>query len=99
VARVERGNRLVDAASLLAGKRLERPWQLWVRVHLGGERRIDIARACGYKDGSAITHTNAHNCSSGCKTMPDRSLPCPGEYPASKPNSTTFRQVSSVDPV
>ena len=26
-----------------------------VRVRLGGERRIDVARACGYKDGSAIT--------------------------------------------
>jgi hypothetical protein len=29
--------------------------QVWVRVHLGGERRIDIARGYGYKDGSAIT--------------------------------------------
>jgi len=25
------------------------------RVHLAGERRIDIAQACGYGDGSAIT--------------------------------------------
>ena len=25
-------------------------------MHLGGERRIDVARACRYKDGSAITH-------------------------------------------
>jgi REP element-mobilizing transposase RayT len=55
VARVERGNRRGEAARLLAGKQPERPWQVWTRVHLGGERRIDIARACGYKDGSAIT--------------------------------------------
>ena len=33
----------------------ERRWQVWVRVRLGGERRIDAARACGYKDGSAVT--------------------------------------------
>jgi hypothetical protein len=29
---------------------------VWLRVRLGGERRVDVARAYGYKDGSAITH-------------------------------------------
>jgi hypothetical protein len=56
VARVERGNRRIAAAGVLAGKQAERSWQVWVRVQLGGERRVDVARACGYKDGSAITH-------------------------------------------
>jgi hypothetical protein len=27
-----------------------------VRVTLGGERRVDVGQALGYKDGSAITH-------------------------------------------
>ena len=31
------------------------PIQAWIRAHLGGERRIDIARVCGYGDGSDIT--------------------------------------------
>jgi REP element-mobilizing transposase RayT len=55
VARAERGSRRSAAASVLARKQPERSLQVWVRVHLGGERRIDVARACGYKDGSAIT--------------------------------------------
>ena len=55
VARVERGNQRSAAARALAGQQPERSWQVWVRVHLGGERRIDVARAYGYKDGSAIT--------------------------------------------
>jgi len=55
VAREERANRRGEAAKALAGRQPERSWQVWVRVHLGGERRIDIARAYGYKDGSAIT--------------------------------------------
>lgn len=56
MARAERGGERSQAAAVLAGKQPERRWQVWVRVRLGGERRIDIARACGYKDGSAITH-------------------------------------------
>ena len=55
VARAERGNQRSAAARALAGQQPERSWQVWVRVHLGGERRIDVARAYGYKDGSAIT--------------------------------------------
>jgi len=55
VGRAERGNRRIAAAGVLAGKQPERPWQVWVRVNLGGERRINVARAYGYKDGSAIT--------------------------------------------
>jgi REP element-mobilizing transposase RayT len=54
-ARVERRGGRPAAARALAARQPERVWQVWVRVHLGGERRIDIARAFGYKDGSAIT--------------------------------------------
>ena len=53
--RAERGNQRSKAAGLLAGTQPERTWQVWIRVNLAGERRIDIARAYGYKDGSAIT--------------------------------------------
>ena len=55
VARAERGTKRSKAAGLLASKQPERVWQVWVRVYLGGERRIDVARSLGYKDGSAIT--------------------------------------------
>ena len=55
VARAERGGGRSKAAGVLATRQPERPWQVWVRVHLGGERRIDVARAYGYRDGSAIT--------------------------------------------
>jgi hypothetical protein len=30
--------------------------RIWIWVRVGGERRVDVARAYGYKDGSAITH-------------------------------------------
>jgi len=43
------------AVQALARQQPERCWQVWVRVKLGGERRIDVAREYGYKDGSAIT--------------------------------------------
>lgn len=43
------------AAQLLADQADDRRLRVWVRVRLGGERRIDVARSCGYKDGSAIT--------------------------------------------
>jgi hypothetical protein len=58
VAHAEDGTRRIAAAAGLAARQPEQPWQVWqvwVRMHLGGERRIDIARACGYKDGSTIT--------------------------------------------
>jgi len=44
-----------ESARRLAEEQPERAWGVWARVHLGGERRIDVARAFGYKDGSAIT--------------------------------------------
>ena len=56
VSRAENGNRRIATAGTIACKQPERSWQVWIRVRLGGERRIDVARACGYKDGSAITH-------------------------------------------
>ena len=55
VARAEHGSERRAAAALLAARQAERPIEVWIRVHLAGKRRIDIARACGYKDGSAIT--------------------------------------------
>jgi len=55
-SRAENGNRRIATARAIAGKQPERAWQVWIRVHLGGERRIDVARACRYKHGSAITH-------------------------------------------
>lgn len=33
----------------------QRCWEEWVRVVLGGEWRIDVAQAYGYRDGRAIT--------------------------------------------
>jgi len=54
-ARPEPASELREAAAALAAQQPERPLQVWLRVHLGGERRIDVARAFGYKDGSAIT--------------------------------------------
>ena len=70
VARAERGNKRSVAARDLAGRQPERSWQVWIKVHLGGERRIDIARAYGYKDGSAIT-----KCSKDCNSRPEHSRP------------------------
>jgi REP element-mobilizing transposase RayT len=55
VARLESSADLAAAIGELAEAQPERPWQVWVRVRLGGERRIDVARRYGYKDGSAIT--------------------------------------------
>jgi len=43
------------AASKLADEQSERCWKVWLRVRHGGEKRIDVARSFGYKDGSAIT--------------------------------------------
>jgi hypothetical protein len=44
------------AAQALAEEQEDRRLQIWLRVRLGGERRVDVNRAYGYKDGSAITH-------------------------------------------
>jgi hypothetical protein len=30
--------------------------KMWARVKLGGERRVEVAREYGYKDGSGLTH-------------------------------------------
>jgi hypothetical protein len=55
VSRVEDGERRRTAAHALAAGERERRWQVWVRVHLGGEPRIHLAREYGYGGGSAIT--------------------------------------------
>jgi len=68
--RAERGTQRSTAAATLAARQSERSWQVWVRVHLGGERRIDIARAYGYKDGSAITQI-LKRLQIGAKSDPD----------------------------
>jgi putative transposase len=46
----------IAAGQAMAKEQPERAWRVWIRVRLGAERRIDVARAVGYKDGSAITH-------------------------------------------
>jgi hypothetical protein len=56
MAHAESGGKRRAAARALAEREKERPLQIWIRVQLGGERRVDVARAYGYKDGSAITH-------------------------------------------
>jgi putative transposase len=55
VARTEETPERISAAQSLADQQADRVWQVWVRVCLGGERRIDVARAYAYKDGSAVT--------------------------------------------
>ena len=55
VARAERGNKRSVAARDLAARQPERSWQVWIKVHLGVERRIDMAPASVYMDGNAIT--------------------------------------------
>jgi hypothetical protein len=55
-ARAESGGKRRAAAQALAGREKEQRLQIWIRVRLGGERRVDVARSYGYKDGSAITH-------------------------------------------
>lgn len=54
-SRMENPQARMTAAQALAGRQAERCWAVWVRIVLGGERRIDVARAYGYRDGSAIT--------------------------------------------
>jgi putative transposase len=56
VTRAENPDARREAAEALAASMADRRLQAWVRVTLGGERRVDVAQALGYKDGSAITH-------------------------------------------
>ncbi len=55
VSRMEDVRARRKVAEALAKRQEERCWEVWVRVVLGGERRIDVARAYGYRDGSAVT--------------------------------------------
>jgi len=48
VARAESGEERCAAAQAVAEAEAERRWQVWMRVRLGSERRIDVARAYGY---------------------------------------------------
>jgi REP element-mobilizing transposase RayT len=43
------------AALALAESMADRRLQVWIRVTLGAERRVDVAQGYGYRDGSAIT--------------------------------------------
>ena len=43
------GNWRGTAAVMLASRRPERRWQVWVSARLGRERRVDAACACGYR--------------------------------------------------
>jgi REP element-mobilizing transposase RayT len=55
VSRAERGTHRTEIAATLAAAQSRRPLQVWIRIHLGGEKRIEVARSYGYRDGSAIT--------------------------------------------
>ena len=55
VAREESDEASKSARELAAREVENRRLQVWLRVRLGGERRIDVARAYGYRDGSAVT--------------------------------------------
>jgi len=55
VKRMENTEARQATVKTLGQRQEERSWQVWVRIILGGERRIDVARDLGYKDGSAIT--------------------------------------------
>jgi len=55
VRRLEKEAERQCVSEALAEEQSEQDWQIWVRVRLGAERRVDVARAYGYKDGSAIT--------------------------------------------
>jgi hypothetical protein len=82
------------AAGVLAAKQPERSWQVWTRARLGGERRIDIARASGYKDGNAITQILKR-----LRQETQSEAAVAGRMSLSKPNSTTFCHLSRVDPI
>jgi len=56
VSRADHPDRREAAARKLAREEKERPWQVWLRVTLGGERKVEVARSYGYRDGSAVTH-------------------------------------------
>ena len=49
------GAALQGAAARLAAQEPDRRLRVWLRVELGGERRIDVAQELGYRDGSGIT--------------------------------------------
>jgi hypothetical protein len=55
VAKTENPDRRRNAAMRIAQTTVDRRMQVWARVTLGGERRVDVAADYGYKDGSAIT--------------------------------------------
>jgi hypothetical protein len=72
VTRTEEGEKRLAAARLLEAGQSERCWQVWVRVCLGAERRIDVARAYGYANGSAINQILNRL---EARTRTDRALP------------------------
>jgi hypothetical protein len=55
VTRTEDDDGLHAATERLLHKEEDRRWQIRIRARLGGERRLDLARACGYSAGSANT--------------------------------------------
>jgi len=55
VTRADNPEARQETARELAASHDDRRIKVWVRVILGGERRVDVGEALGYKDGSAIT--------------------------------------------
>jgi len=66
-----RHDRAVGAVTALAAKEDDVRWKAWLRVYHGGERKTDVARSLGYRDGSAITHLlkRFEKCLSGDKAL------------------------------
>lgn len=54
-ARAEGGEGSKVVARAMAEEQEEKAWKIWVRVKLGGEQRIEVAREHGYRGGSAVT--------------------------------------------
>jgi putative transposase len=52
----DHASKRMELARTLAAKEGNQRLKVWLRVCLGGERRIDVARSYGYADGSAVTH-------------------------------------------
>ncbi len=55
MARIDCPVKRKAVAEKLVRAETDRRRKIWMEVQLGGERRIDVARKYGYKDGSAVT--------------------------------------------
>ena len=52
--REDRSAALAEGVSKLVEREADHRLKIWLRVRLGQERKVDVARDCGYRDGSAV---------------------------------------------